>query len=97
MPGDQGLPLPAIKPDSLSVGCCFRDYLRQHEDVAAEYAVLKRRLADQFSYDGDRYTSEKSASISDIVGRAPEGKLGRCHLRGMPKQRSQSGAVSRSD
>ncbi len=48
----------------------FRDYLRQHEEVATEYAVLKRRLADQFPYDGDRYTSEKSAFISDIVGRA---------------------------
>jgi len=48
----------------------FRDYLRQHEEVATEYAVLKLRLADQFPYDGDRYTSEKSAFISDIVGRA---------------------------
>ncbi|MDR6667932.1 GrpB family protein [Rhizobium sp. 1399] len=47
----------------------FRDYLRQHEEVATEYAVLKRRLADQFPYDGDRYTSEKSAFISEIVGR----------------------------
>lgn len=48
----------------------FRDYLRQHDEAAAAYAVLKRRLADQFPYDGDRYTSEKSAFISEIVGRA---------------------------
>ncbi|MBB3309638.1 GrpB-like predicted nucleotidyltransferase (UPF0157 family) [Rhizobium sp. BK196] len=45
----------------------FRDYLRQHDEVATAYAVLKRRLANQFPYDGDRYTSEKSAFVSDIV------------------------------
>ena len=48
----------------------FRDYLRQHDEAAAAYAALKRRLADQFPYDGDRYTSEKSAFISEIVERA---------------------------
>jgi len=45
----------------------FRDYLRQHDGVAFAYAALKRRLAEQFPYDGDRYTSEKSAFISEIV------------------------------
>lgn len=48
----------------------FRDHLRQHAEAAAAYSVLKRRLADQFPYDGDRYTSEKSAFISEIVGKA---------------------------
>jgi GrpB-like predicted nucleotidyltransferase (UPF0157 family) len=51
----------------------FRDYLRQYVEVAAAYALLKRRLADQYPYDGDRYTSEKSAFISEIVGRALKG------------------------
>lgn len=45
----------------------FRDYLRQHDDMALAYSTLKRRLAEQFPYDGDRYTSEKSAFISEIV------------------------------
>jgi GrpB-like predicted nucleotidyltransferase (UPF0157 family) len=45
----------------------FRDYLRQHGDTALEYSALKRRLADQFPHDGDRYTSEKSAFISEVV------------------------------
>ncbi|WP_113447989.1 GrpB family protein [Rhizobium cremeum] len=45
----------------------FRNYLRQHDDVALAYSALKRRLADQFPYDGDRYTSEKSAFISEII------------------------------
>jgi GrpB-like predicted nucleotidyltransferase (UPF0157 family) len=45
----------------------FRDYLRQHDEAAIAYSALKRRLAEQFPYDGDRYTSEKSAFISGIV------------------------------
>ncbi len=45
----------------------FRNYLRQHDDTASAYSALKRRLAKQFPYDGDRYTSEKSAFISEIV------------------------------
>jgi GrpB-like predicted nucleotidyltransferase (UPF0157 family) len=45
----------------------FRNYLRQHHDAALAYTALKRRLAEQFPYDGDRYTSEKSAFISEIV------------------------------
>jgi len=45
----------------------FRNYLRQHGDAASAYAVLKRRLAEQFPYDGDRYTAGKSAFISKVV------------------------------
>ncbi len=45
----------------------FRNYLRQHDDRALAYSTLKRHLAEQFPYDGDRYTSEKSAFISAIV------------------------------
>ncbi|PZM15862.1 GrpB family protein [Rhizobium tubonense] len=48
----------------------FRDYLRHHDEAAAAYSALKLRLAAQFPYDGDRYTSEKSAFISEIVSRA---------------------------
>lgn len=45
----------------------FRNYLRQHHDRALAYSILKRHLAEQFPYDGDRYTAEKSAFISEIV------------------------------
>ncbi|WP_406872311.1 GrpB family protein [Aminobacter sp. P9b] len=45
----------------------FREYLRHHDDAAKEYSFLKRRLAAQFSYDGDRYTSEKSQFVQGIV------------------------------
>jgi len=48
----------------------FRDYLRNHKDVAEAYAHLKERLAKQFPYDGDRYTAEKSSFISNVVERA---------------------------
>jgi len=48
----------------------FRDYLRRHNDVAEMYSVLKKRLAAQFRYDGDRYTSEKSQFVNEIVSRA---------------------------
>lgn len=51
----------------------FRNYLRQHSDIALEYSALKRRLADQFPYDGDRYTSEKYAFISEVVYAALQG------------------------
>ncbi|MGH0214431.1 GrpB family protein [Sinorhizobium meliloti] len=50
----------------------FRNYLRQNGEAAARYSILKRRLADQFPYDGDRYTSEKSQFITDIVSKAQE-------------------------
>lgn len=48
----------------------FRNFLRQHNDAALAYSALKHRLAEQFPYDGDRYTSEKSAFISEIVSAA---------------------------
>ncbi|TWF58215.1 GrpB family protein [Neorhizobium alkalisoli] len=51
----------------------FRNYLRQHNDTALKYSNLKRRLADHFPYDGDSYTSEKSAFISEVVYVAQRG------------------------
>jgi GrpB-like predicted nucleotidyltransferase (UPF0157 family) len=52
----------------------FRDYLREHRDVADEYAALKRRLAPHFSATefGARqaYAEAKSAFISAVVERA---------------------------
>ncbi len=48
----------------------FRDYLRAHPDVAAEYSALKRRLAAQYGSDHDAYTDAKSEFITAIEGKA---------------------------
>lgn len=48
----------------------FRNHLRQHADIAAQYAELKNRLAREFPYDGDRYTAEKSEFICEVVEQA---------------------------
>ena len=48
----------------------FRNHLRNHNDVAVAYALLKGRLARQYPYDGDRYTAEKSGFINDAIERA---------------------------
>jgi len=41
----------------------FRDYLRNHSEVAAEYAVLKKNLREQFEHNRDAYTAAKSDFI----------------------------------
>jgi GrpB-like predicted nucleotidyltransferase (UPF0157 family) len=41
----------------------FRDYLRDHRDVAQEYGVLKRRLAEKFEQDREAYTDAKTDFI----------------------------------
>lgn len=48
----------------------FRNHLRQHADIAEQYAELKNRLAREFPYDGDRYTAEKSEFVREVVERA---------------------------
>jgi len=48
----------------------FRDYLRLHPDVAAEYAQLKHRLADQFDHDREAYTEAKGDFIRGVLDRA---------------------------
>jgi GrpB-like predicted nucleotidyltransferase (UPF0157 family) len=51
----------------------FRDYLRSHPEVAAEYAALKRKLAAEFPRDTVAYTEAKSEFILGIeaVAAAP--------------------------
>jgi GrpB-like predicted nucleotidyltransferase (UPF0157 family) len=44
----------------------FRDYLRAHPDACAEYAALKRRLADEYGADREGYTEAKSEFITRI-------------------------------
>jgi GrpB-like predicted nucleotidyltransferase (UPF0157 family) len=45
----------------------FRDYLRAHRDVAAEYEVLKRRLAQAHRLDREAYTASKGPFIGRIT------------------------------
>lgn len=48
----------------------FRNYLREHPDVAAAYTDLKRALAEQFPADRDSYTEQKSEFVERTVAEA---------------------------
>ena len=48
----------------------FRDYLRTHAAVAAEYATLKRRLADAHRLDREAYTVAKRPFIDRVTALA---------------------------
>ena len=48
----------------------FRDTLRAHPEVAAEYAALKQALAVRFRDDRESYTDAKSAFIHSVVQQA---------------------------
>lgn len=41
----------------------FRDYLREHADVAKEYGCLKLRLKEKFEHNRDAYTNSKSGFV----------------------------------
>jgi GrpB-like predicted nucleotidyltransferase (UPF0157 family) len=45
----------------------FRDHLRSHPEVAADYADLKRGLAARFERDREAYTEAKSAFIRAVL------------------------------
>lgn len=48
----------------------FRDYLRAHPETAAEYAALKRSLAERHRDDRHAYTLAKGEFIHAVVARA---------------------------
>jgi GrpB-like predicted nucleotidyltransferase (UPF0157 family)/SAM-dependent methyltransferase len=48
----------------------FRDYLRQHPETAAAYAVLKRRLASETEDDWNHYTGGKGPFVAETVRQA---------------------------
>ncbi|MQA85728.1 MAG: GrpB family protein [Streptosporangiales bacterium] len=50
----------------------LRDYLRCHAAAAAEFATVKRRLAERFPYDGKGYTDAKNPYVWEIIRRADE-------------------------
>jgi GrpB-like predicted nucleotidyltransferase (UPF0157 family)/gluconate kinase len=45
----------------------FRDYLRQHPDAAAEYALLKKALAARYGDNDLGYTDAKSQFVTDAL------------------------------
>ena len=45
----------------------FRDYVRDHPAIAAEYEALKRRLAREFHSDREAYTQAKHPFIERIT------------------------------
>ena len=54
----------------------FRDYLRIHHDVAREYEVLKRGLAQRHRLDREAYSRAKQAFIDYITTIALEANYG---------------------
>jgi GrpB-like predicted nucleotidyltransferase (UPF0157 family) len=50
----------------------FRDYLREHKDVADQYAELKKTLKEKFEHDRDGYTDAKSDFITNTSEKAIE-------------------------
>lgn len=45
----------------------FRNYLLENHEIANEYALLKRKLAVEFTDDRDRYTNAKTAFIIEVL------------------------------
>ena len=52
----------------------FRDYLRAHADEARQYADLKRRLAEEYGPDRERYTLAKGEFIREIMAKARQSR-----------------------
>ena len=48
----------------------FRDYVRAHAEIAAEYEDLKRGLAQKYRFDHEAYTEAKGPFIARITGMA---------------------------
>jgi GrpB-like predicted nucleotidyltransferase (UPF0157 family) len=45
----------------------FRDYLIKNQSVTADYARLKRKLADDFKHDREKYTDSKTTFIKNTT------------------------------
>ena len=48
----------------------FRDYLRQHAEIAAQYEELKTRLAHEYQNNREAYTEGKARFIENVLRRA---------------------------
>jgi len=54
----------------------FRDYLRQHPEVAKEYENLKMELARKYTENREAYTEGKAAFIEDVLKAASRWRRG---------------------
>jgi GrpB-like predicted nucleotidyltransferase (UPF0157 family) len=45
---------------------CFRNYLKEHKELAREYEILKLELAERYKNDRDAYTRAKSGFIKKV-------------------------------
>ena len=59
----------------------FRDYLREHPDVAQEYAELKKGLAERYGEDRLGYTDAKDEFVAEVL-RSPMKRPGRSRRSG---------------
>ena len=48
----------------------FRDYLRRHPPIAAEYVALKRELAAKYEFDRSAYTDAKEPFVRRVLALA---------------------------
>ncbi|MFC4543116.1 GrpB family protein [Halosolutus amylolyticus] len=48
----------------------FREYLREHPEAAEQYASLKKKAAEKYPKNREKYTAEKGDCIQDILDRA---------------------------
>lgn len=48
----------------------FRDYLLSHPEAVQEYEELKIKLADQYTYDREKYTEAKTQFVNEILEKA---------------------------
>ena len=80
-PSSHHVHLCAVGSEQERVHLAFRDYLRKHPVAAAEYAVLKRKLAkahDGLTMDSqERYSLSKTAFVRSVLRRAAEHGGGR--------------------
>lgn len=72
-PRSYHLHLTTVDSDFWRAHRAFRDYLRAHPDVAAQYARLKHELAARFPRDREAYIEGKTAFVRDVVDRALNG------------------------
>lgn len=59
----------------------FRDYLKEHKDIAAEYGMLKAELIKQYEHDRDGYTEAKTEFINRYTDKAREEYKGRYEIK----------------
>lgn len=79
MPHTHYLHLVAQDSEHWAAWLIFRDYLTERREIAAEYALLKKSLAEEYKSDRDAYTKAKGDFIMGIVARAKaDGFTARC-------------------